>query len=158
MSEAGSGPEWWFYHLSRTALEAAAPPLMQKCLEAGWRVLAVSSDAERLARLDAALWTFDDASFLPHGRAEAPGLDPARQPVLLAATLDNVNGAEALVLMDGVEAPVEARFRRCMVMFEDADQDARTIARAQFKAAKDAGLTTRYFQQTPQGAWAEAGA
>ena len=37
-------PEWWFYHLSRTALEVAAPPLMQKCLEAGWRVLAVSPD------------------------------------------------------------------------------------------------------------------
>ena len=78
MSEA-IRPEWWFYHLSRTALEVAAPPLLQKCLEAGWRVLAVSPDKERLAKLDAALWTFDDNSFLPHGQAEAPGLDPARQ-------------------------------------------------------------------------------
>ncbi|MDX1294141.1 MAG: DNA polymerase III subunit chi, partial [Hyphomonas sp.] len=40
-------PEWWFYHLSRTTLEQAAAPLVQKCLDAGWRVLAVSPSAER---------------------------------------------------------------------------------------------------------------
>lgn len=156
MSEA-IRPEWWFYHLSRTALEVAAPPLMQKCLEAGWRVLAVSPDKERLAKLDAALWTFDDTSFLPHGQAEAPGLDPARQPVLLSAKLKNDNAADALVLMDGTDAPVEAPFRRCMVIFEDADKDTRARAREQFKAAKDSGLVTRYFQQTSAGGWKEAG-
>ena len=150
-------PEWWFYHLSRTALEVAAPPLMQKCLEAGWRVLAVSPDMERLAKLDAALWTFDDTSFLPHGQAEAPGLDAARQPVLLSAKLKNANNADALVLMDGVDAPVEAPFRRCMVIFEDGDKDSRARAREQFKAAKDSGLVTRYFQQTSAGGWKEAG-
>lgn len=156
MSEA-IRPEWWFYHLSRTALEVAAPPLMQKCLEAGWRVLAVSPDKERLAKLDAALWTFDDTSFLPHGQAEAPGLDPARQPVLLSAKLKNDNAADALVLMDGTDAPVEAPFRRCMVIFEDGDNDTRARAREQFKAAKDSGLVTRYFQQTSAGGWKEAG-
>ena len=150
-------PEWWFYHLSRTALEEAAAPLMQKCLEAGWRVLAVSPKAERLAKLDAALWTCDADAFLPHGQADAPGLDAARQPVLLAGKLANVNGAEALVLLDGVEAPVDAAFSRCMVMFEDTDTGTRDKARAQFKAAKDAGLTTRYFQQTERGGWKEAG-
>ena len=157
MSEPAA-PEWWFYHLSRTALEEAAAPLMQKCLEAGWRVLAVSPRPERLAKLDAVLWTFDDNAFLPHGQADAPGLDAARQPVLLTGKLDNANGAEALVLMDGTEAPVDAPFRRCMVMFEDSDSSTRSKARAQFKAAKDAGLTTRYFQQTPKGGWQEAGA
>jgi DNA polymerase-3 subunit chi len=156
MSEA-IRPEWWFYHLSRTALEVAAPPLMQKCLEAGWRVLAVSPDLERLARLDAALWTFDAASFLPHGQAEAPGLDAARQPVLLSAKLKNANQADALVLMDGTDAPVEAPFRRCMVIFEDGDRDTRARAREQFRAAKDSGLVTRYFQQTSVGGWKEAG-
>lgn len=152
-----AAPEWWFYHLSRTALEEAAAPLLQKCLEVGWRVLAVSPRPERLAKLDAALWTFDDASFLPHGQADAPGLDVARQPVLLTSKLDNTNNAEALMLMDGMEAPVGAAFRRCMVMFEDGDTGTRNKARAQFKAAKDAGLVTRYFQQTPRGGWKEAG-
>lgn len=157
MSASATGPEWWFYHLSRTPLETAAAPLMQKCLEAGWRVLAVSPSPERLAKLDAALWTFEDGAFLPHGQADAPGLEAARQPVLLTGKLDNANGAEALVLMDGTEAPVDAPFRRCMVLFEDADQETRSRARALFKAAKDAGRVTRYFQQTDRGGWKEAG-
>ncbi len=150
-------PEWWFYHLSRTTLEQAAPPLMAKCLEAGWRVLAVSPSADRRAALDAALWTYDDASFLPHGQAEAPGLDAARQPVLIAAKPKNDNGAAALFLMDGVKVPVDAAFTRCMMMFDDGDAESRGAAREVFKAAKDAGLVTRYFQQTGKGSWKEAG-
>ena len=156
MSEAPK-PEWWFYHLSRTTLEQAAAPLMQKCLDAGWRVLAVSPSPDRLAALDSILWTFDEKTFLPHGQAEAPGLDPARQPILLTGKLDNQNRAEALVLMDGTKAPVDAPYIRCMVMFDDGDTDTRSLARQQFKAAMDAGLVTRYFQQTPSGGWKEAG-
>jgi DNA polymerase III subunit chi len=150
-------PEWWFYHLSRTTLEQAAAPLMSKCLEVGWRVLAVSPNADRRAALDAALWTYDDASFLPHGQSEAPGLDASRQPVLISGKADNVNGAAALFLMDGVKAPVDAPYTRCMMMFDDGDMDARSAAREAFKAAKDAGLVTRYFQQTGSGGWKEAG-
>ena len=149
-------PEWWFYHLERSTLERAAGPLLEKCLEKGWRVLAVSPDASRRAALDQALWTFDDSSFLPHGQAEAPGLDPAAQPVLLSETIDNRNGAAALFLMDGTDAPTDAPFERCMVMFDGGDQQTRAKAREQFKAAKDAGLVTRYFQQSGRG-WKEAG-
>ncbi|MEM1106744.1 MAG: DNA polymerase III subunit chi [Pseudomonadota bacterium] len=151
------GPEWWFYHLETTGPERAAGPLLEKCLERGWRVLAVSADANRRAALDEGLWTYSQASFLPHGQAEAEGLDPARQPVLIAGDLNNQNAAEALLLLDAAEAPTDAPFARCMVMFEGADTETRKVARAQFKAAKDAGHTCRYFQQTPQGGWKEAG-
>ena len=151
-------PEWWFYHLERSGPEHAAGPLLEKCLERGWRVLAVSSDARRRAALDEALWTYSDESFLPHGQAEAAGLDPARQPVLITAQLKNENSAEAVLLLDGAEAPTDADFTRCMVMFEGGDRTVRDTARAQFKAAKDAGLTCRYFQQTAKGGWKEAGA
>ncbi|MEM1148491.1 MAG: DNA polymerase III subunit chi, partial [Pseudomonadota bacterium] len=41
MSEPAA-PEWWFYHLQRTTLERAVGPLLEKCLERGWRVLAIS--------------------------------------------------------------------------------------------------------------------
>ncbi len=152
------GPQWWFYHLERSGPERAAGPLLEKCLERGWRVLAVSADERRRAALDQALWTFSDESFLPHGQAEAAGLDPARQPVLISPELKNENGAEALLLLDGTSAPTDAPFARCMVMFEGNDRATRDTARTQFKAAKDAGLTCRYFQQTPSGGWKEAGA
>ncbi|MEM6666995.1 MAG: DNA polymerase III subunit chi [Pseudomonadota bacterium] len=150
-------PEWWFYHLEKTGPERAAGPLLEKCLERGWRVLAVSTDETRRAALDAGLWTYSSESFLPHGQAEAAGLDPTRQPILISGQLKNENEADAVLLLDGTEAPIDAPFERCMVMFEGADTKTRDIARSQFKAAKDAGLTCRYFQQTPKGGWKEAG-
>lgn len=155
MSEAQK-PEWWFYHLQRTTLERAVGPLLEKCLERGWRVLAVSPDVTRRATLDEALWTFDDQSFLPHGQSEAEGLDPADQPILISSAADNLNQASVALLMDGVDLPVDADYERCMVMFDDGDSKARHKAREQFKAAKDAGLSARYFQQAERG-WKEAG-
>lgn len=155
MSEAQK-PEWWFYHLQRTTLERAVGPLLEKCLERGWRVLAVSPDVTRRAALDEALWTYDDQSFLPHGQAEAEGLDPAAQPVLISSSTDNFNQASVALLMDGVDMPVDAPYERCMVMFDDGDGATRQKAREQFKAAKDAGLSARYFQQAGRG-WKEAG-
>ena len=155
MSDA-SKPEWWFYHLQRTTLERAVGPLLEKCLERGWRVLAISPDAARRAALDEALWTYDDQSFLPHGQAEAEGLAPEAQPVLISGSTDNQNHAAVALLMDGVDLPVDAQFERCMVMFDDGDGATRQKARDQFKAAKDAGLSARYFQQSGRG-WKEAG-
>ena len=155
MSEAQK-PEWWFYHLQRTTLERAVGPLLEKCLERGWRVLAVSPDITRRAALDEALWTYDDQSFLPHGQAEAEGLEPAQQPILISEATENLNEAAVVLLMDGVDMPADAAFERCMVMFDDGDQAARQKAREQFKAAKDAGLPARYFQQAGRG-WKEAG-
>lgn len=155
MSEAPK-PEWWFYHLQHTTLERAVGPLLEKCLERDWRVLAVSPEASRRAALDEALWTYDDQSFLPHGQAEAEGLVAAEQPVLITKEAENQNNAAVALLMDGVELPVDASFERCMVMFDDGDGATRQKAREQFKAAKDAGLVARYFQQSGRG-WKEAG-
>ena len=149
-------PEWWFYHLQRPTLERAVGPLLEKCVERGWRVLAVSRDITRRAALDEALWTYDDQSFLPHGQAEAEGLAPSDQPVLISENTENLNQAAVALLMDGVDLPVDANYERCMVMFDDGDANARQKAREQFKAAKDAGLSARYFQQADRG-WKEAG-
>lgn len=150
MTGAGK-PEWWFYHLTIQRPEQAAGPLIQKCRETGWRVLAASPDKERLARLDEMLWTFEEASFIPHGQADAPGLDPSRQPVLLAGSITNLNSADALLLMDAMQAPAQVSFTRCMVLFEDHDRTSLEMARQQFRAAGDAGLPTRYFRQSDQG-------
>lgn len=153
---AETQPEWWFYHLQNTSLERAAGPLLEKCLERGWRVLAVSPDVTRRGSLDEALWTYDDNSFLPHGQAEAEGLEAAHQPILISGSIENQNSAAVAFLMDGAELDVNARFERCMVMFDDGDTKTRQIARNQFKSAKDAGLVARYFQQKGRG-WSEAG-
>ena len=156
MSEP-SAPDWYFYHLERTTLEQAAGALLEKCLEHKKRVLAISARPERRAALDEALWTYNDNSFLPHGRAEAEGLEAARQPILITEKAHNQNTAPFCLLMDGMEIGDWAGFERCMVMFDGGDLATRNVARKQFKAAKDRGQTVRYFQQTQNGGWTEAG-
>ncbi|MEZ5936652.1 MAG: DNA polymerase III subunit chi [Hyphomonadaceae bacterium] len=144
--------EWWFYHIERTSLEAAVAPLLEKCLERKWRVVVVG-EPPTLAHLDAALWTLRSDSFLPHG---LEGKDSDRQPVLLAQTAAPENGARVAMLLDGADADGEA-FERCLVVFNGADEAVRTKARAQYKAATNAGRVARYFQQTASGAsgWVE---
>lgn len=141
--------EWWFYHIERGSLDAAIAPLIEKCLERKWRVV-VAGHEDTVERLDRALWTFRDDSFVPHGRARA---DAERHPVLLSTEAVPTNGAKVAVLLDGSDADASL-FERVMVVFDGQDETARAKARQQFKAATDAGAAARYFQQEKSG-WAE---
>lgn len=142
--------EWWFYHIEHSSLDAAIAPLIEKCLERKWRVLVVGHE-ETLVRLDRALWTWRDDSFLPHGRGRT---DAAKQPVLLSTEPVAVNGAKVALLLDGADAD-GARFDRILVVFDGADEAARAKARLQYKAATDTGAVARYFQQERAGGWKE---
>lgn len=141
--------EWWFYHIEQGSVDAAIAPLIEKCLERRWRILVVGRE-ETVERLNRALWTWKDESFLPHGRARS---DPANQPVLLSTEATPANSAKVAVLLDGADAG-GAQFDRVMVVFDGADADARAKARQQYKAALDTGGPARYFQQE-RGGWKE---
>ena len=145
--------ELWFYHLERTELERALPPLLEKCLQRGWRALVRGGSAERLDALDATLWTYRDESFLPHGRDDAK--EPARQPILLTARDGNPNGAKALFLIDG--APFDtgdlSNFERACLMFDGRDEAALELARSRWKEAKAAGVEASYWRESAAGKW-----
>ncbi len=68
-----------FYHLQGRRLEGALPPLLEKSLERGWRVIVQAGSEERIEALDALLWSYRDDSFLPHATARAPDAD--EQPI-----------------------------------------------------------------------------
>jgi DNA polymerase-3 subunit chi len=149
--------EWFFYHLETRGVEPSLPPLLEKCLERGWRVLVSSPIEARLAALDESLWSLEPGSFLPHAREGQPGVDPTRQPVLLSGRVEAANGAQALVLLDGQSvSPAVTGFARCMVMFDDVDHAVRDTARRLYKAVRDGGGKPRYFQQAETG-WVEKG-
>jgi DNA polymerase-3 subunit chi len=143
MSEVG------FYHLQTTPLERALPKLLERSLAGGFRVLVVAGSAERVAHLDALLWTYDEASFLPHG-SRRDG-QPERQPILLSETEDNANGADLLVLTDGAASTRLADYRRCLDIFDGGDEAAVAAARERWQAAKAAGHALTYWQQTETG-------
>lgn len=144
-------PELWFYHLERSELERALPPLLEKCLQRGWRALVRGGSAERLEALDTMLWTFREESFVPHGRDVDPM--PERQPVLLTTQPGNVNGAKALFVIDGAEPGDISQFERACVVFDGRDAHALESARSQWKQAKDAGVAASYWRESAAGKW-----
>ena len=81
-----------FYHLQGQKLEGVLPPLLEKSLERGWRVVVQGASEERIEALDAHLWTYRDDGFLPHGTWREP--DAAVQPVLLTVNDGNPNARQ----------------------------------------------------------------
>ena len=147
-------PEIWFYHLERSSLDQVLPTLLEKTLVGGWRALIKSSHAHRLDDLDERLWTFHEESFLPHGRADQPHAE--RQPVLLSETGENLNGAQALFIVDGSDMSLTEEFERCFIIFDGRDETALTGARVRWKTLKEAGAALAYWKQSPEGRWEKA--
>lgn len=141
--------ELWFYHLERSELERALPPLLEKCLQRGWRALVRGGNAERLDALDTALWTYRDDSFLPHAREG----DPKRQPVWLTSEGGNPNSAQALFVIDRAELGEIAVFERACIMFDGRDETALVSARSRWKEAKEAGINASYWRESASGKW-----
>ncbi|MES1157376.1 MAG: DNA polymerase III subunit chi [Alphaproteobacteria bacterium] len=144
--------ELWFYHLERSEIEKALPPLLERCLERGWRAIVRGGSTERLDALDTHLWTFRDESFLPHARDEGR-VDTSRQPVLLTTKAGNPNNAKALFLIDGAEPGDLAAFERACLIFDGRDEDALNSARSRWKEAKAAGVAASYWRETASGKW-----
>ena len=145
----GVATEVWFYHLERTGLEQALPELLEKTLQRGWKALVRARDAGRLQHLDGWLWTYRDESFLPHAPDDEP--NAARQPILLTTGFENINGADALFLVDGAEPGDLAGYVRCVVLFDGGDAAQLAVARAQWSAVKASGAAVSYWKQQARG-------
>lgn len=140
-----------FYHLQRRTLEETLPQLLEKILERGSRAVVMVGSDERVEALATHLWTYDQRGFLPHGTAR-DGNAP-EQPVWLTASDENPNGADVLVLTDGVSARDVAGFKICCELFDGNDTDAVAAARARWKEYAAAGHAVTYWQQTDRGGW-----
>ncbi|MBB3978804.1 DNA polymerase-3 subunit chi [Rhizobium azooxidifex] len=140
-----------FYHLTESKLEDALPPLLDKSLERGWRVVVQTGTPERRDALDTHLWTWREESFLPHGTDEQP--NPADQPVLLTTGPDNANAATVRFLVDGAEPPPLEAYDRVIFMFDGHDQPELDAARGHWKRLKAEGHQLTYWQQNSDGRW-----
>ncbi len=144
-----------FYHLERRRLDQALPSLLEAALEDGRRVLVRASSDEMVAALNERLWTYDDASFLPHGAA-GDG-DPMTQPVFLTSELENPNAATLLVRLSGAEiADSDDAFELVAILFEGRDEAALAEARGEWRRLKDQGGAISYWREGDEGAWERA--
>jgi DNA polymerase-3 subunit chi len=141
--------EVWFYHLERTGLEQALPELLEKTLQRGWKAVVRVRETGRMQHLDAALWSYRDESFLPHGPDDEP--QAPRQPILLTTGFDNPNAADALFLVDGAEPGDLSGYARCVVLFDGGDEAQLAVARAQWSAVKATGVAVSYWKQQARG-------
>jgi DNA polymerase III subunit chi len=148
-------PEVLFYHLEHQPLERVLPQLIEKTLERGWKAVIQAGSDERAEAIDAVLWTYREDSFIPHAREGGAGLAASRQPILIATNAGNPNGSAVRFLVDGATLPSfdGLSYERLVILFNGADPDALTQARADWKRAKAAGLDATYWQQSQTGRW-----
>ncbi|MDR3496425.1 MAG: DNA polymerase III subunit chi [Ancalomicrobiaceae bacterium] len=140
-----------FYHLEAHPLERVLPVLIERCVERGWRTVIQVGSEERRDALDQLLWSFSDASFVPHGTSrDGPAAD---QPVFLTVDGDNPNGASVRFLVDRAEPGDLTSYERAVLIFDGNDADALADARRYWKEFKAAGLTLSYWQQDAGGRW-----
>lgn len=148
-------PEIWFYHLEQTPLEQALPDLLEKVVARGWKAYVhfASSGLEddKIQALDNHLWTYNPASFLAHGR-EGDEL-ATMQPILLGASGELANAPDVYLSVAPVDLPDIDGLQRCLVVFEGADEDHLTWARARWKSLKAQGANLAYWKQNGQGRW-----
>lgn len=141
-----------FYHLQDMSLENVLPPLLEKSLERGWRVVVQSTSQERAEALDAHLWTYRDDSFLPHATSRAG--DPAEQPIVLAVEEGNPNRANIRFLVDNAPVPADAEsYERLVLVFNGDDRDSLAAARGAWTHCKSQGFDVTYWQTDERGRW-----
>ena len=142
-----------FHHLERLRVDQALPRLLERAHEEGCRVVVRASSDEAIAALNDRLWTYEDASFLPHG-ALGDG-DQASQPIFLTARVENPNAATTLVLLSGAPtSESDAAFNEVLRVFDGRDGEAVEEARREWKRLKDAGFALSYWREGEDGGWA----
>jgi DNA polymerase-3 subunit chi len=141
-----------FYHLQDMSLESVLPPLLEKSLERGWKVVVQSTSEERADALDAHLWTYRDDSFLPHATWRVA--DACDQPIVLAVEESNPNQASVRFLVDNAALPADSdRYERMVLVFNGDDAEALAAARAAWKDSKSRGFEVTYWQPDERGRW-----
>jgi DNA polymerase III subunit chi len=149
--------EIWFYHLERTSVEDTLPPLLEKCVERGWRAIVRSASPASLDAIDTSLWTYRANAWLPHGKSTGTLEEDARQPILLVHPSvegsDYALEAPALFLIDGADWTGVSGIVRIFVLFDGRDEDAVARARTDWRRAKEAGFVPAYWRQSEDGKW-----
>lgn len=141
--------------MTTTTLEQALPRVLEKVLALGQRVVVLAGSEERVEAINAALWSYDDRSFLPHGSAKDGAA--ADQPVWLTPREENPNSATMLVMVDGALASEIGAWPSACMFFDGRDDAAVTAARACWQSWKASGHGLKYFKETERGSWELAG-
>jgi DNA polymerase-3 subunit chi len=151
--------EIWFYHLESASVEETLPPLIEKCLDRGWRAQVLSPSSEHLHALDSHLWTWKPNSWLPHHSpgAEDSHLSPIELSLSPTNEVSSILPTKAVFLLDGASWASLEGVVRIFVLFDGRDPNNVTHARQQWRLAKEVGLLPTYWRRGEDGRWAKNG-
>lgn len=124
------------FHINAQDKLAAAVRLIGAAYQTGKRVLIFAPERGVASRIDHMLWTTPALSFVPHVAAASPLA--SQTPVIIAASLDDVEHDQVLVNLDGELPPSFARFER-LVEIVGTDEDDRVPARNRFRFYRERG-------------------
>lgn len=127
------------------------PKLLEKVMQAGHRAVLLAGSEERVASLNAHLWSYEERAWLPHGD-QSDG-NTAEQPIYLTTVEENPNQADVLVMIDGIEPSYMASFDIAIDIFDGRNEDALAAARGRWRTCKDKNLEITYWQQGERGGW-----
>jgi DNA polymerase III subunit chi len=138
-----------FYQLTRDPAEKVLPPIAQRVLDGGGRLLVVADGGQPDA-ISTALWNTKPDSFLAH--AKAGDSDDSIQPILLSSEPVAANLAKFIALADGIWRDEALEFDRAFYLFPpDSTDNARTAWRA---LGEKEGVERRYWKQDG-GKWVQ---
>ncbi len=140
-----------FYHLQKQSLDQALPLILEKALQAGYKTLIRLADEKEVKRINTLLWTYKPDSFLPHA-SQKEG-KPAHQPIWLTHKEENPNGANVLILTQGVQEENIETYSLCCEMLDGHDGEAISNARKRWKTYQKTGHTVTYWHQSDTGKW-----
>ncbi len=138
-----------FYQLTRDPAEKVLPPLAQRVLDGGGRLLIVS-DSAQLDVISAALWTWKADSFLAHAKAGEG--DDSKQPILLSCEPAATNDAKFIALADGLWRDAALTFDRIFNLFPPSHTDN---ARAAWRALGEREDVERRYWKQEGGKWVQ---
>ncbi|KQM65861.1 DNA polymerase III subunit chi [Sphingomonas sp. Leaf17] len=140
-----------FYHLT-APLARVLPPIANRIVAGGGRLLIVSASEDQRIAIDRSLWDYAPDSFLPH--AQAGRGDDSVQPILIAPDTLADNGARHIAIIDGQWRDDALGFDRVFHLFDD---EHIREARLTWKALADANdVERRYWKQNDEGRWEQA--
>ena len=138
-----------FYQLTRDPAEKVLPPIAQRVLDGGGRLLVVG-DSAQLDAISAALWNAKPDSFLAH--AKAGDSEDSIQPILLSSEPVAANLAKFIALADGIWRDEALEFDRAFYLFPP---DSTDNARAAWRALADKEDVERRYWKQDGGKWVQ---
>ena len=109
----------------------AMPKLLEKLYHDGVNCLIYSNNTALLQQINDYLWSYSDVSFLPHGMWDDNFA--ASQPILLSTSLNNINQATSLLVINGQFDGDYDLFESYYYFFNSDNENTAVINRGHWK-------------------------